>query len=127
MTILVDDDLAEWRAFVAANPQPSAPAHHVEVPGAPYSLCPYGSNSWDADGKLYWCACDCEDPARPWLARRPTDGPRDCECALCAGKVRSERGRAPCEAENHHCEYCHESGRCTTLECLAERARDRVR
>lgn len=96
------------------DPQPSAPAHHVES-----HACGYGSIGYPNDVAT-WNACDCEDPANPWPSRLPTDGQIDCDCSLCSGKPRVERGREPCEYAAHHCDNCHERKTCTTIECKKE-------
>jgi hypothetical protein len=49
--------------------------------------------------------------------RKKTDGPADCDCHFCDDKL-AGKGEVPCEGANHHCEYCHDKNRCTTLECL---------
>lgn len=99
------------------EPLPPPPAHHV---ADDYGHCKYG---WiHLSDPPRWRLCDCEDPAEPWPPRSQTDGPRDCECYLCGGKPRRDRGRAPCEHADHHCEECHEHGICTTLACLLARS-----
>lgn len=105
----MDGDL---RLPLPAGPCPPAPSWHVES-----DACRHGWVSLRDDGPA-WLLCDCENPADPWPARLPTDGPRDCECAICYGRPRRDRGRIDgCEYRDHHCEGCHERRLCTEETC----------
>jgi hypothetical protein len=91
---------------------PPAPPWHVDS-----DACQHG---WIRMGtKPEWILCDCEDPANPWPARLPGDGPRDCSCFGCQDhEPRWERGKlSSCEHKDHHCPYCHDQRRCTIPAC----------
>lgn len=92
-------------------PMPEAPPWHVDD----VDNCAHG---WIIGGDK-WGVCDCENPAEPWPLRVQGDGPRDCNCFGChEHKPRHERGRiAGCEYKDHHCDYCHETGLCSLVEC----------
>lgn len=98
-----------------AEPNLLPPDYHKETPE-----CQYESFSYDVDDVPYWLPCDCQDPANPWPERLATDGRPYCNCHLCSGKARKDRGRAPCEYAEHHCYNCHEQKYCRTIECLKE-------
>ncbi len=98
------------------EPCPDPPAHHVAT-----DACRHNWITWNDKNEPIWILCDCEDPIKPWPARKPTDGPVDCDCYFCMGKPRQDRGRAHCENENHHCKHCHGKGQCTTIECIEAR------
>ena len=91
---------------------PPAPPWHVESYACLHGWISYGV-------KPEWLLCDCEDPANPWPARVPGDGPRDCACFGCQEHApRWKRGKlAACEYKDHHCEMCHEHRRCTIAAC----------
>lgn len=115
-----DGVAATWEAAVNIDPldrpagdPPSAPAYHVDS-----DHCLLG---WIGGDPPQWLGCDCEDPANPVAPRLATDGPRDCNCHLCSGRPRHERGREPCEYADHHCDMCHDAGLCTTFACIAGR------
>jgi hypothetical protein len=93
---------------------PPAPPWHVESES---HACLYGWIRYGA--KPEWILCNCEDPASPWPARVPGDGPRDCACFGCQDhEPRWERGKlAACEHKDHHCQWCHEQRRCSIAEC----------
>jgi len=94
------------------GPLPAAPPWHVDS-----HACLHG---WISHGATpEWLLCDCEDPAAPWPARVPGDGPRDCACFGCeAQKPRWERGKLKgCEYKDHHCDDCHAHQRCTISAC----------
>lgn len=106
------------------GPCPPAPPWHVDSPACLHGWIGESRTlGMPADetviNKPAWLLCDCEDPANPWPARQPTDGPRDCACAICHGhEPRSERGRLDgCENRDHHCDSCHGRRLCTTTEC----------
>jgi len=94
------------------GPLPAVPLWHVDSHACFHGWISYGA-------KPEWLLCDCEDPAAPWPARVPGDGPRDCACFGCeAHKPRSERGKLKgCEYKDHHCDNCHEHRRCTISAC----------
>lgn len=55
---------------------------------------------------------DRSPPAAPSDPRR---GPANCTCFFCLGGI--DPGGRHCENWDHHCESCHEEGRCTKLAC----------
>jgi hypothetical protein len=113
MSNTIEELLEEWGR--PEGPCPPAPPWHVESTGA--HGCHYGAISYE--DPPVWVLCDCEDPAHPWPARVPGDGPRDCGCFGCNDhEPRSERGKiANCEHKDHHCIFCHERSLCTIPEC----------